>query len=242
MGRVSAATILIAVTLGAQSRPEFEVASIKAANSGAGRSSTKLTPGAVIIENAPLMKCIALAYGISEDRAGAIAAPDWLESERFDIEVKFPPNTPQDQVRVMFQNLLADRFRLKVHRESREGTVYVLVAAKNGPKLKQSAPGTPGRVGLTAGRLSAQAAPMSALADRLSSAPFQLGRQVMDRTGLTGLYDFTLEWMPDVPGQSEPGPSLFTALQEQLGLKLETQKAPVDVLVVDSVEKTPTGN
>jgi len=84
---------------------------------------------------------------------------------------------------------------------------------------------------------------MTALADRLASGPFQLGRQVVDRTGLKGLYDFTLEWTPDRPeGQDNPGPSLFTALQEQLGLKLESVKAPVEVLVVDSVEKRPSGN
>src|SRR5258708_9522384 len=113
-----------------------------------------MTPGALFLENAPLRKCIALAYGISEDRAGAISAPDWLDSERFDIEAKFPAGTQENQVREMFQNLLADRFHLKIHRESREATVYALMAAKTGPKVVESKPGTPGRVGLTAGRLT----------------------------------------------------------------------------------------
>ncbi len=105
-------------------------------------------------ENTSLRKCIALAYNVSEDRDNAISAPDWLNFERYDIAAKFPAGTPLEQVRVMLQNLLADRFKLKLHRESKELPIYALVAAKNGPKLTESAPGTQGSIGMSQGHLS----------------------------------------------------------------------------------------
>ena len=96
---------------------------------------------------------------------------------------------------------------------------------------------------MSEGRLTGRAAPMAALADRLSGPIFQLGRPVLDRTGLTGVYDFMLEWMPDsIAGADTSAPSLFTAVQEQLGLRLEAQKGPVEILVVDSMERTPAPN
>ena len=223
-------------------RPEFDAASIKP-NTSNGHSSTRLTPGEVFMENVPLRKCIALAWNISEDRESAISAPDWLDFERFDIVAKFSPNTSADQVRIMLQNLLADRFLLKLHRDAKEMLVYALVTGKNEPKFAESAPGTPGTFSMNAGHLTGKAVPMSALADRLSSHLFGLDRPVVDRTGLQGLYDFTLDWTPDgVQGADDFRPSLFTALQEQLGLKLEAAKGAVAVLVVDSMERTPASN
>ncbi len=174
---------------------------------------------------------------MSEDRDNAISAPDWLNFERYDIAAKYPVGTPLDQVRVMLQNLLADRFKLKMHRESKELPIYALVAAKNGPKLTESAPGTQGSIGMSNGHLSGKGrASLVALADRLSGPVFQLGRPVMDRTGISELYDFSLDWAPDTE------PSLFTALQEQLGLRLEAQKGAVEVIVVDSMERKPSPN
>jgi uncharacterized protein (TIGR03435 family) len=218
-------------------RPEFEVASIKPNTSENGRSSTRPGPTELYLENTSLRKCIAIAYNVSEDRDSAISAPDWLNFERYDIAAKFPAGTPLQEVRVMLQNLLADRFRLKLHRESKEVPIYALVAAKNGPKLNESAPGIQGSIGMSNGHLSGKGVPLSALVDRLSGSVFQLGRPVVDRTGISGLYDFTLDWASD-----DSAPSLFTALQEQLGLRLEAQKGTVEVLVVDSMERKPSAN
>lgn len=224
-------------------RLEFDAASIKPNTSADGHSSTRLTPGQAFLENVSLRKCIALAWNISEDRESSISAPDWLDVERFDIVAKFAPTSPPDQVRLMLQNLLADRFRLKLHRESKEVPVYALVIGKNEPKFEQSAPGTQGTFSMNAGHLAGKAVPMSAMADRLSSHLFGLGRPVVDRTGLEGLYDFVLDWTPDsVPGADDSRPSLFTALQEQLGLRLEAARGAVAVMVVDSIERKPVSN
>jgi uncharacterized protein (TIGR03435 family) len=230
------AIVVLSFATSAQSQ-SFEVASIKPNTSENGRSSTRPGPTELYLENTSLRKCIAIAYSVSEDRDSAISAPDWLNFERYDIAAKFPAGTPLDQVRVMLQNLLADRFKLKLHRESKELPIYALVATKNGPKLTESAPGTQGSIGMSQGHLSGKSVPVAALADRLSGAVFQLGRPVLDRTGISGLYDFTLNWVPD-----DSAPSLFTALQEQLGLRLEPQKGPVEVLVVDSMERKPSAN
>jgi len=224
-------------------RPEFEVASIKPNTSGNGRSSTRPGPTELYLENTSLRKSIALAYSVSEDRDNAISAPDCLNFERYDIAAKFPAGTSLDQVRVMLRNLLADRFKLKLHRESKEVPIYALVAATNGPKLAASTPGTQGSIGMSQGHLSGKGVPLAALADRLSGPVFQLGRPVVDRTGINGIYDFTLDWAPDTaPEANDFGPSLLTALQEQLGLRLEAQKGSVEVLVVDSMERKPTPN
>jgi uncharacterized protein (TIGR03435 family) len=215
----------------------FEVASIKPNTSENGLSSTRPGPTELYLENTSLRKCIALAYNVSEDRDSAISAPDWLNFERYDIAAKYPAGTSLDQVRVMLQNLLADRFNLKLHRESKEVPIYALITAKNGPKLVESTPFTQGSIGMSNGHLSGKSVPLAALADRLSGPVFQLGRPVMDRTGINGLFDFTLDW-----GSDDSTPSLFTALQEQLGLRLEPQKGSVEVLVVDSMERKPSAN
>ena len=235
--------LLLAAALAAIPRPEFEVATIKPNHSGGGRSSTRLTPGAVFIENAPLRKCIALAYDANEDRDDAIAGPDWLRFERYDIVAQFPPGTLLEQVRAMFQSLLADRFKLRMHTESRERPVYALVLGKKGPKLRESAPDARAEFNTSAGHLAVRAGTTAALADRLSSAVFQLDRPVLDRTGLEGAWDFTLDWIPESARDPDAaGPSLFTALEEQLGLKIEAQKGRVEILVVDSIERRPTAN
>ena len=167
----------------------------------------------------------------------------------------------------MMQMLLADRFKLKVHQETKELAIYALIVAKNGPKLHEAKPGDTYPNGLKGpdarsgagmmfgGRegLTAQGVPIANLVRHLS---LQLGRTVIDKTGLAGKYDFTLKWTPDEirssmfkgpesgpPGPASTafsdssGPSLFTALEEQLGLKLESQKGPVEIVVIDHVER-----
>jgi len=161
--------------------------------------------------------------------------------------------TYEEQMRERVRSMLADRFQLMVHRETKESAVYALVVAKGGTKLKENTDpsGRPGIMGRRRGEFTGTAAPMQLLTQMLSN---QLGRPVIDKTGLTGKYDFQLQWTPDPgqnpgppgvlpPGVAAPpppdpnGPDVFTAIQEQLGLRLESQKGPVDMIVVDRVEK-----
>jgi uncharacterized protein (TIGR03435 family) len=229
-----------ATFVGSLSAQRFEVASIKPNTSDNGDSSSKLAPGELFIENVSLQKCIALAYNVSEDRDGAIVAPGWVRETRYDIVAKIPAGSQPEQARVMLQNLLAERFKLKLHRESRETKIYSLLVVKNGPKLRESGLDAQRSVREGPGNLTGSGVPISALADHLSGPRYELGRQVVDRTGLKGNFDFTLEWTAADPDPQ--GASLFTALQEQLGLKLEPQESAVEVLVVDSMEKTPSAN
>ena len=153
-------------------------------------------------------------------------------------------------VQKMLQALIVDRFKLVSHRETRELPVYALVADKGGPKFKEVHGGRSGTSG-SPGRLEAHATRMPDLANMLFH---EVDRPVLDKTELPGFYEFTLLWTPDrfrgaAPGDGagkglpDPGgPSIFTALREQLGLRLEPQKAPIEVLVVDRAEKTPTEN
>jgi len=174
-----------------------------------------------------------------------LSGPDWLNSEIYDIAATMPPSTSTDQVLPMLQSLLADRFQLKLHRETKEVPMYALVVGKTGLKIKEGEFGH-SSTSASQGQLTAQKIPLSKLADFLSN---QLGSPVTDMTGMKGFFDFTLEWAPDArPGEaggasdSTPGASIFTAVQEQLGLKLESRKGPVEILVIDHVEKIPTGN
>lgn len=155
----------------------------------------------------------------------------WLKPDRYDIVAKQPAGTTQDQRPGMLQALLAERFRLVVHRGSRQLPVYAMVVAKGGPKVQPVEPAN-GGVTSGAGRLSAKAVPMSRLASFLAGPGAQLDHPVIDRTGLQGVYTFTLEWTPD---------GLFSALKDQLGLKLEPGKSMMDVIIVDRADK-PTGN
>jgi uncharacterized protein (TIGR03435 family) len=199
-----------------------------------------------------LLSLIYIAYGPL--MPGQIAGwPAWSTSAEFDIEAKMDEDTaaalqklPQKQQatrrRLMLQSLLADRFNLRVHHEIKTLPIYELVVAKGGSKLKESNARETNTNGI--GRLTAQAMPMADLALILT---IQVGRIVVDKTGLTGGYDFALRWMPDqggeppdasgLPLQDDSGPSIFTALQEQLGLKLEPAKGPVEMLVIEHVER-----
>jgi uncharacterized protein (TIGR03435 family) len=194
----------------------------------------------VTMANVSLKKVILTAYGIPDDRQYAAVGPDWLVTEHFDIQATFPPDTEVQQVRQMLQGLLAERFKLTLHRERRQLPIFALVVAKDGPRIRPVEDGQPQTRG-DAGRLEATKITMQKLADLLGK---MTEREVVDRTGLHGVFDFNLEWSPlDTPAidptgaaRATDGPSLVTALQEQLGLKLESTNGPVDVLVIDSVE------
>jgi uncharacterized protein (TIGR03435 family) len=239
----------------------FEVASIKPAHPDArGMSWTVMPGGGMRATNVRLRHLIEFAYNV--DRSQISGAPGWFESEGYDVLAKPPESSEvkagtaqtgkdhQNEARQRLQALLADRFQLVIHRETKEMPVYVLVVAKNGPKLEESTKVRGMKV--RPGNFNAEGTPIDGLAQYLTGI---LRRLVVDRTGLKGTYDFKLEWTPDqtgfgkleeekAGGASPPdpsGPSIFTALQQQLGLKLESQRGPVEIIVIDRAEK-PSAN
>jgi uncharacterized protein (TIGR03435 family) len=226
---------------GAPLRSEFEVASVKrnlnATGSLAGRGgSIHSSRAEITMEGVSLWKAVAFAYGISEDKDYAITAPGWMRSERYDIAAKLPADVTYEEVQAMMQNLLTARFRMKTHQESKDMAMYALVTGKGGSKLHEAEPGR-SRFSMGRGKIEGQA-PLGAFADRLSQF---VDRPVVDMTGLVGTFDISVTWSPESDEPRE-GASLFTALQEQLGLRLEARKGPVDVLVVDQAEKVPAEN
>jgi uncharacterized protein (TIGR03435 family) len=228
----------------------FEVASIRPATpQAAGRVSTrKSIDGArVIFTNVTVADFIGAAYKVQQYQ---VAGPGPISSWRFDLAAKIPNGAPEQRVPQMFQALLNERFKLAFHRETRVLPVYALRVAKGGPKLQtaESASGIQSDTNSTGLHVDAKCSLLS-FAEFLS---LRLGRPVLDRTGLSGVFEIKAEWAPDpvarpaAPGKeaapdSASGPSIFTALQEQLGLRLESARGPVDMLVVDHVEM-PTEN
>ena len=228
--------LTIAVGLRGQA---FEVASIKPYTGESGMSSIRASTGRIRMENVSLRKITLWAYEIPDDREYALAGPDWMGSARFNIEATFAASTSPADVRTMTQHLLAERFKLAVHRETRDMPIYALVVDKNGAKI-QSVDSGQGRTSGGPGKLEANGIPMQKLADLLARIT---GHQVLEATGLQGVFTFTLQWTPDAAVDAgDAGPSIQAALREQLGLRLEARKAPVEVLAVDRVEKIPVEN
>jgi uncharacterized protein (TIGR03435 family) len=225
----------------AQFQPAFEVASIRRNLSGGMNTQIHLSPGRLTVTNASLKTLIRNAYGIlSFQLAGE---PRWLDSDMYDIVATTGrgEKISEDEFRVLLRSLLAERFRLRVHWETRKTSVYALLPDRSGPKLKPGSeseePGINTQKGLGRVHMQGTAEPISILAGNLAN---QLGRIVVDKTGSSGRYDWVLEWSPD-PGADTALPSLFTALREQLGLRLEAQKGAMEMLVIDSTER-PTEN
>ncbi len=285
--------------------PKFEVASIKPAKPGARGRFFGIPPGRFTATNMTTKMLIAFAYnykqpGIALRDDQILGGPKWLNSESFDInakvedslvqeeeEKKLPFDQWADQIRLMVQSMLVERFKLKVTHQTKELPVYVLVVAKNGPKLTKSTvplpnpfgarPPGPGRgpmIRIAWGQLIGSGMSVDELASALSDVPGIGGREVVNQTGLEGRYDFTLKWTPEDPrpmfggpgpggggrpgqapggaGNEQPtagttqasdssGPSIFTAIQQQLGLRLKPGKAPVGMIVIDHIEP-PTPN
>jgi uncharacterized protein (TIGR03435 family) len=225
----------------AQENASFEVASIKL-HPGVVTMSGGGVRGATFSETAVTLRdLIQSAYDLRIDQISG--GPSWMESERYDIAAKAEGEAPiaKEQLPKMLQALLAERFKLKVHRETRETPVYELVVGKSGPKLKEaSANAKEGGFtrGSNTGAMHSEISKgtMDQLARQIS---LTAGRPVIDKTGLTGYYAYTLDWASAnrPPDADSDTPSMFTAVQEQLGLKLESTKAPVEVLVVDRAEK-----
>ena len=233
----------------------FDVASIKPNSASDNRVRISIQPGGRFTATGMSLRMLTgQAFGMRDFQITGL--PGWASADRYDIEAKsegMPERLPPDQLRPYLKALVEERFQLKSHIETKEMPVYALVVGKNGSKLKASeAPGPMIRMGR--GQLNGKGMPMDLLVAQLSQ---QLGRMVINKTGLSGAFDIELEWTPEPgqggggPGGPPPpdgnvgvgasGPSIFTAVQEQLGLRLESTKGPVEVLVVDSVAK-PTEN
>jgi bla regulator protein blaR1 len=259
------ATLALLLICPAFAQLTFEVASIKPADPDTRGSSIQLVPGGGLnVTNIPLRTMIALANGVREFQVSG--GPGWVGTERFDVTARVAPaatkgqedlakmnegqfKTVRDQSNERLRALLADRFQLIVHKETKDQPIYALVVSKSGAKL-QEVKEAEARRGMRIGRGRAEGFGISIemLAQDLSSL---MERPVVDKTELTGKYDFVLEWTPDLadartqgfgdgitsPAPAPGGPTIFTALQEQLGLRLESQKGPIENIVIDRVEK-----
>lgn len=228
-----------------QSPRTFEVASIKPSHSSSDESNVDSTKGGrLTCTNVSLKELIRLAFGVKDYQIQG--APGWIDTDRYDIAAKAasPGNTNIEELKSLLRQLLADRFGMTFHRETRELPMYSLVVGKNGPKLTQDndSPFTRTRTGC--GHLAGTRVTVDVLATMLSRL---LEHDVLNRTGLLGKFDFKLDWTPDAgpcpaPADAPDLPSFTAALQEQLGLKLESTKGEAAILIVDHLERRPSEN
>jgi uncharacterized protein (TIGR03435 family) len=230
--------------------PAFDAASVKPAPPQSpgkgGGSNMRADPGRLTCTNVPLKRYLMTAWGLKDYQ---VSTPDWMNDEHYDLTATMPAGTPPHEVLLMLQTLLTNRFKLATHRETRELSVYALVVDKNGLKLKP-AEGFGTSVSSTPkGRSMRANLSMKGFAGTLSSL---MDRPVVDMTGVSGGFSINLDWAPDdmrsSPGGTEGkaadgivGPTIYTALHD-VGLKLESRKAPVEILVVDHAERVPVEN
>jgi uncharacterized protein (TIGR03435 family) len=259
---------------------QFDVATVRPAAALTGRGTPRGGPGTanperVNYRSLTVKNLLMTAYGLP---VNLVLGPQWIDADRFDITAKVPPGATKEEVNLMLQNLLADRFKLVVHRENREMALYELIVAKNGPKLKpyvENPDGPtfePGKItfdkngepipppgGLVMSmaegqrRITASKVTIGGVPSLATTLGAELGRPVIDKTGLQGFYDYRLVFRPENPNAGPPGqqtppgadvdaPDIRVAVEEQLGLRLEAKKGLVEVLVVDGGNRTPTEN
>src|SRR5688572_30283471 len=269
-GAVLAIVIAAAPVLRGQA--SFDAASVKPNRSGFPGGDTEFRPGQFIARNQTLRVLIVAAYGLEDFRV--VGGPEWITSERFDVQARATSPVTRREAMPMLQALLAERFGLRAHMERRDHAVFAMVASRPGnagPRLRPAVPAACvdrgpqpprvppgelpncGQLPMTTGRLSGRSVRLDQLTEQLSP---MVRRVVIDRSGLAGLFDIDLEWeiddeqraalsrlLPDwpLPPANPDKPGLIGALQEQLGVKLESTRAPVDVLVIDAVAH-PTEN
>jgi uncharacterized protein (TIGR03435 family) len=251
MRRILAAVLIALATAAAQT--SFEVASVrisqlaKAGGEGSTRESIEPGPGGLAMRNISLRSAIRWAYGVKDFQ---ISAPGWMDSERYDIAAKAPGAVSNDQLRLMLRALLTERFKLALHRETKELAVYALVVGKRGSRLEAAKTEGEGSMRVANGALEFQSMSMAEFAERLSARPFGVERPVVDRTGLQGPFDFRMK-LAENDGELkhslerreiEHDSSMFTAPLEDVGLRLEAQKGPIEILVIDRAEKVPVEN
>lgn len=233
--------------------PAFEVATLKISLPIQGDSFSinlgQVQNGKLTLGNASLSDCIKFAWGLVSD--SQLAGPDWIKDKnvRFDITGQAPPGTTRSQAQIMLRTLLAERLKLAMHTEKKELAYLALVPAKNGPKMQPAKPDAPTTTGFQrAGNIAHNAMGLDLLVRLLSRFT---GETVIDQTGLRDTWEVRLQWAPEsknpapVPGgavETPDGPSLYSAIQDQLGLRLLPRKGPVDVWVVDHADKIPADN
>ena len=233
---IAVSAILSVAAQQPSARPEFEVASIKPVEVPPGPHAVglRIEHGTGRIEGATLRQIIVQAYLVQ--RVNVLGGPAWYDSDQYDLVAKAAsPDTPPEQVRQMLQALLADRFKLAVHRETRDLTRYALVVGKNGAKFQPAKDDeTTGLHQTQGGQLAFQRHPMATLVNTIANL---IDAPVDDKTGLTGRFDFQLDLTPE-PGR-EPLDRIDLALQalDRIGLKLEAKKTPTEVLIVDHAER-----
>ena len=227
----------------------FEAASVKpdkagnAGGEGSTRESISHNPGGLTMRNVTLKSCIRWAYGVADYQ---VSGPAWIGSERYDIQARAGAPAAQEQLRVMLQELLASRFHLALHRETRELPVYELVEARSGAKLTPAKGEGDSDMRPGDGDLAYRRYSMAEFAERLSGIPFRVDRTVVDKTGLSGVYDFKLKISANAAEMKSSfehadGPLVFDVLQ-QIGLRLRARKGPIEMLVIDRAEKNPVEN
>jgi uncharacterized protein (TIGR03435 family) len=228
--------------------PAFKVASVKPNKTGRRGGQLNTDPGRLTITNVSLRTCIKAAYGLQNYQLSGGTA--WIEDEHYDIDAKAENPVGDDQLTLMLRRLLADRFKMEFHRESKEMQGFALLVGKNGPKLREVELAHKGWARNEVGGIEGHETSMAHLAEILAQ---RLGHPVVDLTGIKGVFDLKLSWTPDpaifknpaedkespaVDSISDPsGPSIFSALQEQLGLRLEARKVAVEIIVIDHVER-----
>ena len=219
--------------------PEFDAVSIKASSARSGwlAIGTNANPGSVTLTGTTPKDVIARAYSLKRYQ---VFGPAWIDQEHYDIIARAAGRASDAEQRLMLKAMLADRFQMVAHTETRTLPAYELVVGKKGPKLEAAKADEMGsRVFPNAPGISGKQISMPRLAELLS---LKLDRPVADETGLPGVFDIELKWTPDTAEpDADLGPSVFTAIQEQLGLRLEGKKLPIDVLVIDHISK-PSAN
>ena len=249
--------VLVVSVLSAQPVPEgqlaFEVASIKRAAplggpaKGEPEGRTSISGERLTMHNVSLKEIITTAFGI---KAHQLAGPAWLNSDRYDVVATWATPTTTDQIRLMLQGLLADRFKLEIHRQTKDLAVAAMMPGKSRPKLGAVKPEGPSSIRIEQGKMIFQNYSMSKLADYLSQ--HSGGRPVVDATGIDGFYDFSVSLL-DAPsdnpidvkraiGMGSRDGSLARTIADEIGLRLETRQGPVEIIVVDHAERFPSEN
>ena len=220
----------------------FDVASVKPNTAGVRQSMT-MNPGGIAYTSVSLIDCLQVAYGVKRSQ---ISGPGWLATERYDINARTGDTASNEQIKAMLQTLIAERFKLSLHREKKELPVFAILVGKNGPRLKAGDASGGRRIGPADGGVAFTNTSMEDLADFLQQP---LSRPVFDMTHLTGRFDFTIR-LTDKKGDDgtdapklavrDSEPSVFMDALDDLGLKLDSRRAAIDMLVVDRAEKVPT--
>ncbi len=243
MFRIIPVTLLLLYAAAAQ--PVFDVAAVRVSQSGRGegdwRDDIQASPGSVIMRNVTLKTAIRWAYHVMDYQ---VTGPDWIGTDRYNISGKSTEPVAEDQLRLMLQALLAERFQLAFHRQTKELHAYEMVVAKCGAKFHESKVEGEPVVNPDKSRMTVDVKgfPASQIVDVLSK---MLHAPVINNTGFTGRYDATVNiarYMPDGSTPFEPVATIILALQEELGLKLESKKMMLDLLIVDHAEKVPAEN